>query len=562
MGIGSSPELYGKVMTGYDFYYNDTITNDDIECHGTFVAGIIGSNHQYMKGVNQNISLIPLQVDNGTTMSMFDNEIIPIPGFDHDSFLPALNSITENGRFGYLDIINLSLGSNNTDLAIYTAIANYNGLFVCGAGNEGNNIDTAPYYCAIYPAKYGSSSLGENELNNMIVVGALDQNGNRWYYTYYESSLGSTIPLGSNYGINTVDIYAPGVDILSIIPIDYCSSKSDIVDSDCGPKRRCECTRSAGNWIFGSEHVANGYHYKSGTSFATPMVTGGAALLSSINPELTASQLKECILGGADNITIMVGDNNNEPQNVKKLNAWGAFKYLMDNYYTYESNEMQSIGNYSNVKTFTDTIVSIGSYSTFKENTSFIKLEIEDDGHYQFAASADNDIKLCLYDSFYELIISRSAYSETEASVEFLVYLEAGTYYLKTNFTEEITGDGLISFAVEFTEEIHTVSEYVRYTSTHHQCICGCGYDMGIEPHTVILSEVVLGMARCIYCGARVMLDDTIVQVPGMLNIQKVTINGSYILPSGIIVLVNEDIEAYENGTLIFYDKDNLPQTE
>jgi hypothetical protein len=64
------------------------------------------------------------------------------------------------------------------------------------------------------------------------------------------------------------------------------------------------------------------------------------------------------------------------------------------------------------------------------------------------------------------------------------------------------------------------------------------------------------------YCGARVMLDDTIVQVPGMLNIQKVTLNGSYILPSGITVLVDEDIEAYENGTLVFYDKDNLPQTQ
>ena len=57
-------------------------------------------------------------------------------------------------------------------------------------------------------------------------------------------------------------------------------------------------------------------------------------------------------------------------------------------------------------------------------------------------------------------------------------------------------------------------------------------------------------------------LDDTIVQVPGLLNIQKVTINGSYILPNGIIVLVDEDIEAYENGTLVFYDQDKLPVTQ
>lgn len=37
------------------------------------------------------------------------------------------------------------------------------------------------------------------------------------------------------------------------------------------------------------------------------------------------------------------------------------------------------------------------------------------------------------------------------------------------------------------------------------------------------------------------------------------TPNGSYILPNGIIVLVDEDIEAYLSGTLVFYDKDDLP---
>ena len=55
------------------------------------------------------------------------------------------------------------------------------------------------------------------------------------------------------------------------------------------------------------------------------------------------------------------------------------------------------------------------------------------------------------------------------------------------------------------------------------------------------------------------MLDDTIVQVPGINNVSQVTANGSYILPSGIIVLVDSDIEAYLNGTLVFYDKDSLP---
>lgn len=45
-------------------------------------------------------------------------------------------------------------------------------------------------------------------------------------------------------------------------------------------------------------------------------------------------------------------------------------------------------------------------------------------------------------------------------------------------------------------------------------------------------------------------------------SIKKVSINGSYILPSGIIVLVDEDLDAYLNGTLVFYDKDSIPVME
>ena len=42
----------------------------------------------------------------------------------------------------------------------------------------------------------------------------------------------------------------------------------------------------------------------------------------------------------------------------------------------------------------------------------------------------------------------------------------------------------------------------------------------------------------------------------------KVSLNGSYILPNGVIVLVDEDVEAYLNGTLVFYDRDKLPETQ
>ena len=53
---------------------------------------------------------------------------------------------------------------------------------------------------------------------------------------------------------------------------------------------------------------------------------------------------------------------------------------------------------------------------------------------------------------------------------------------------------------------------------------------------------------------------DVAVSIPD--SVMKVSVNGSYILPSGIIVLVDEDVEAYLNGTLVFYDKDDLPVTQ
>jgi hypothetical protein len=79
----------------------------------------------------------------------------------------------------------------------------------------------------------------------------------------------------SSYGANTVDIAAPGVNILSTVP-------------------------------------GNNYEFADGTSMATPMVSGGAALLLAADPSLTVDQLKARILGGAAYIG-NIGDNASKP---------------------------------------------------------------------------------------------------------------------------------------------------------------------------------------------------------------------------------------------------------
>ena len=85
--------------------------------------------------------------------------------------------------------MNCSFGYVLYDSAIFAAMYNYPGLIVCGAGNDGSNNDTTPFY----PASF--------DLDNIISVGAIDINNNKWTY--------------SNHGKTSVDVFAPGVDIKS-----------------------------------------------------------------------------------------------------------------------------------------------------------------------------------------------------------------------------------------------------------------------------------------------------------------------------------------------------------
>ncbi|HKZ78399.1 MAG TPA: S8 family serine peptidase [Pyrinomonadaceae bacterium] len=111
-------------------------------------------------------------------------------------------------------------------------------LNVCAAGNANNNNDANPFY----PASYDSPSI--------IAVAASDQNDNRAGF--------------SSYGATSVDLAAPGVGILST--------------------------------------YGNSYTPLSGTSMATPHVSGAAALISAFNPYLTVTQLKSSLLNNVDTL--------------------------------------------------------------------------------------------------------------------------------------------------------------------------------------------------------------------------------------------------------------------
>lgn len=498
LGVKSHEDLVDNLVQGYDFVNGNEVTSDDPNNHGTYVAGIIGAvgdNIIGVTGVNWNISIVPLQV--------FDNWLTPSK-YIESAIDYATASYEGNDR---IKIINLSMGSDSYKYGIERSISEYPGLLICAAGNEGINTDEYKYYPGYHGADLPTNN---NVLENIIVVGAINR---------YNSRGQIDLVFSSNYGENSVDIYAPGIDVYTT---------SDI----------------------------NQYSSVSGTSYATPYVTGVAALLLSIKPDLTTDQLKACILEGAQTISIMVGDNNNIVQNVKKLSAWGAFKYLMNNYYYHVAYNIDT----TEVE-FSDIITNTRSDSIFDENTSFTKLNIQECGDYTINISSTNSLKSVLYNSNFESVSEKEIITETNTNKEILYYLSEGTYYLKVNLNGETVNSVNISISIDYNDHIHEYTGWERYSNTYHIEVCECGERGTIKSVHVVEAPVGLEKyALCIDCGTLIDVSDN--HFPSIMSITKYSVNGSYILPNGVIVLVEEDVEAYLNGTLVFYDRDKLPVTQ
>jgi subtilisin family serine protease len=212
-------------------YGNPNVIGPDA-FHGTFCAGIIGASIDNKKGINgiaNSVLIMPIRaVPNGDE-------------YDKDVAL-AIRYAVDNGA----QIINMSFGksySANKELVDDAfAYAEAKGvLLVQAAGNSNENIDIMP--------NFPSDSLNNGKIvNNHICVGA--------------STIATKkkLPAGfSNYGNRTVDLFAPGLDIISTT-------------------------------------IESQYEISQGTSFSAPVVSGVAALVWSYYPELTAVQLKDILL--------------------------------------------------------------------------------------------------------------------------------------------------------------------------------------------------------------------------------------------------------------------------
>ena len=225
-GVDDDSNGFVDDVYGWDFAADDNDPMDD-NGHGTHVAGTVGAvgnNGTGVVGVNWQVRMMALKFLDSQGSGTTDNAV------------KAILYAADNGAI----IQSNSWGGGGASQALQDAIAyarDKNSLFIAAAGNNGTDNDISPNY----PSNY--------DVENVVAVAASDNTDRRAEF--------------SNYGKKTVDLFAPGVDILS-----------------CQPGNR--------------------YQSLSGTSMATPHVSGVAALVAAQYPGLTYRQLMIRVLGSVD----------------------------------------------------------------------------------------------------------------------------------------------------------------------------------------------------------------------------------------------------------------------
>ncbi len=267
---GLDPNFDPRTIVGDNYadvtekrYGNRDVTGPDAK-HGTHVAGIIAAtrgNNTGMDGVAAGARIMTLRV-------------VP-DGDERDKDVAnAVRYAVDNGA----QVINMSFGKAwSPDKAAVDAAMAYADsrgvLLVHAAGNDGENLAVSPSYPTAVPTS-------GNRVGSWIEVGASSWKG--------ADSLAAPF---SNYGRVQVDVFAPGVDILSTVP-------------------------------------GGGTQRQSGTSMAAPVVSGLAALIMSYYPELSAADVKRVILESSTKLpgrtTLLPGSESAEKVPFETLSATGG----------------------------------------------------------------------------------------------------------------------------------------------------------------------------------------------------------------------------------------------
>ncbi len=226
-----------------DIYGYNAVTQGgnplDDHGHGSHTAGTIGARGNDARGVsglNWNVKIMALKFLNASGSGTTADAISAI------EYAVAMRHSGVNLR-----VLNNSWGGGGFSQALEDAIqaaSDAGILFVAASGNSSEDNDASP----TYPANY--------ELPNIVSVAAVDYHGNLASF--------------SNYGATTVDLAAPGVDILSTV-------------------------------------LGDSYASYSGTSMATPHVTAVAALVAGAEGGISTTNLRARLLNTVQPISTLNG---------------------------------------------------------------------------------------------------------------------------------------------------------------------------------------------------------------------------------------------------------------
>lgn len=270
---GSSDVVVAVLDSGVDYTHVDLISNiwlrpDSVPQYRDNELGTFNDEHGFNAVENFSdpmddnghgthcAGIIGAEGDNdiGVSGINWKVQIMPLKFIGRGGFgttkdaIEAINYAIDRKRNGVnLRVISASWGSTAPSKALEDAIraAGEEGiLFVAAAGNNSTNNDNSPHY----PSNY--------KLPNVISVAALDRN--------------DQLASFSNFGAKTVHIAAPGKEILS-------------------------------TWL------NDDYREASGTSMATPYVSGVAALILANEPKLSVEKLRERLLKSVDKIDSLNG---------------------------------------------------------------------------------------------------------------------------------------------------------------------------------------------------------------------------------------------------------------
>jgi Tol biopolymer transport system component/subtilisin family serine protease len=233
-------------INGWDFAHHDASVFDyteptyppsanytgDVEDHGTHVAGTIGAvgnNGTGVTGVSWQVSLMSLKF---LTEDGAGSSANLLSAFAYAKAMKQLWESSGGTKGANIRVLNNSYGGDRfsqAELDAIRALSDAGILFVVAAGNEGLPNDLFP----VYPSNYISP--------NLISVAASSGGGTRAFF--------------SNWGEATVNVTAPGEFILSTTP-------------------------------------KNTYDFFDGTSMAAPHVSGSAALVCALSPNITMPKLR------------------------------------------------------------------------------------------------------------------------------------------------------------------------------------------------------------------------------------------------------------------------------